>query len=40
MLGYGFCKAYRYYVKNQRDSFLQPPLDLLGGVFSSKYLCL
>ncbi|XP_057373918.1 uncharacterized protein LOC130694827 [Daphnia carinata] len=29
-IGFGFCKLYRYYVKNQRDSLLQPPFDLSG----------
>lgn len=31
-IGFGFCKLYRYYVKNQRDSLLQPPFDLSGGM--------
>jgi hypothetical protein len=32
-IGFGFCKLYRYYVKNQRDSLLQPPFDLSGGIY-------
>lgn len=31
LLGFGFCKGYRWYVLGQRDSLLQPPPDLLGG---------
>lgn len=30
LLGYGFCRGYRYYIKNQRDAMLEPPPDLLG----------
>lgn len=36
LIGFGFCKAYRYYVKNQRDSLLQAPFDLSGGMWIYK----
>ena len=31
LLGFGLCKSYRYYVKNQREALIQPPVDLSGG---------
>ena len=34
ILAYGFCKAYRFYVKSQRDAMLQPPFDLSGGIIT------
>jgi len=30
LLGFGLCKSYRYYVKNQRESLIQPPVNLIG----------
>jgi len=30
LLGFGLCKSYRYYVKNQREALIQPPVDLSG----------
>uniref|UniRef100_T1JJA0 Uncharacterized protein n=1 Tax=Strigamia maritima TaxID=126957 RepID=T1JJA0_STRMM len=29
-VGYGFARLYRYYIRIQRDSLLEPPVDLLG----------
>lgn len=30
MLGYGIAKGFRYFVKCQRKSLLEPPMDLFG----------
>ena len=38
LIGFGFCKAYRYYVKNQRDSLIQPPFDLSGGMMTNLFI--
>lgn len=31
MLGFGIAKGFRYFVKCQRKSLLEPPTDLFGG---------
>lgn len=31
MIGYGIARAFRYYVKCQRNSLLEPPVDLAPG---------
>lgn len=31
MIGYGIAKGYRYFIKCQRDSLLQPPIDLTNS---------
>ena len=38
LLAFGFCKAYRFYVKSQREAMLQPPYDLSGGNIYSCYM--
>ena len=35
LLGFGFCKAYRYYIKTQRESLILPPIDLIGGKYKN-----
>lgn len=31
MLGFGIAKGFRYFVKRQRKSLLEPPVDLFGN---------
>jgi len=40
LLAFGFCKAYRFYVKSQREAMLQPPYDLSGGKIYSYHMVL
>lgn len=38
MVGYGIARIYRYWSKSQKTGLLDPPLDIFGGKYYSKFL--